>query len=270
MVHDKTINGIMNATTLIRKKMILRYPGGKSSAIPVISKYIPFGLESMVSTFAGGCSMEIFHAWTGTRVYASDVFEPLVNFWQNALENPAGISHIVRQYYPLDKEKFYELRNDYDDIEDSLERAAIFYVLNQTSYNGVTFSGGFSPGHPNFTQNGIQRLERFECSYLSVDLMDYKDALAAHPDDFVYLDPPYLIDENLYGARLENSQGDFDHSELAEILRSRKGWVMSYNDCEEIRKLYDWAKVYEVSWTYGMSNIKGKNKDRIELVIVSE
>lgn len=57
----------------------------------------------------------------------------------------------------------------------------------------------------------------------------------------------------------------FDHEGLAEVLQGCKRWILSYNDSEEIRKLYDGFTFQYPNWKYGMSN----NKNSREIIILS-
>ncbi len=59
---------------------------------------------------------------------------------------------------------------------------------------------------------------------------------------------------------------DFDHQGLAGILRGRDRWILSYNDCQQIRSLYADYLMQTPTWMYGMSNDK-KSK---ELLILSK
>ncbi len=243
----------------------LRYPGGKSRAVSAILPHIPENTKKVCSPFFGGGSVELALMGKGIRVFGSDIFSPLVDFWQEAIENPVELSKRVRKYFPLPRTKFYSLQKRYNELPDKLERAAVFFVLNRCSFSGTTFSGGMSPGHPRFTQSAIERLKNFRSAGLKVRKMDYKDALWENPYMVTYLDPPYLIEtNNLYGSKGKAHKG-FNHEELASILRKRDKWVLSYNDCPKIRELYKHARILESKWKYGMSNGK-KSK---ELLIIS-
>ena len=57
----------------------------------------------------------------------------------------------------------------------------------------------------------------------------------------------------------------FDHQALAEILQRRDRWILSYNDCDEIRELYGDYQILSVGWDYGMSKDKRSN----EILILS-
>ena len=243
----------------------LRYPGGKSRAVKHIRPYIPPDIDQLCSPFLGGASVELSYAADGIAVHGSDAFEPLINFWRFAQSDAARLAERVRHHHPLLKSHFYNLQKSYRNLSDPLEQAAVFFVLNRSSFSGTTLSGGMSPGHPRFTPTAITRLERFANHRLQVDHLDYREALARHPDTFLYLDPPYANGQRLYGHR-GDMHDNIDHRELAEALYRRSGWVLSYNDCPEIRALYRGYRIVEPGWTYGMSG-EGKLRSR-ELLII--
>ena len=243
----------------------LRYPGGKSRAVKLIRRYIPSDIDALCSPFLGGGSVELACAADGVDVYASDAFEPLINFWRHALCDAQSLAAQVRAYHPLAKEQFYQLQRQFRFCADPLDRAAVFYVLNRCSFSGTTLSGGMSPQHPRFTESAISRLSQFGSERLRVEHLDYRDALARHPDMFLYLDPPYWNGQKLYGRKGDMHDG-FDHEDLAWHLWRRSGWVLSYNDCPEVRRLYRGYRMVEPDWTYGMSG-NGNRRSR-ELLII--
>ena len=247
----------------------LRYPGGKSKAVKTILKYLPRGLKTLVSPFMGGGSVELAVASKGARVYGYDAFEPLVFFWQAVLNYPESLAGVVRQYHPLDSRDFYELQKlmKAGEITDRQRIAAVFFALNRASFSGVTLSGGMSPSHPRFTQDTIQQLKRFHSPRLTVEKADFAESIARHPDDFLYCDPPYLLENsNLYGKN-GNMHAGFDHQKLASLLKGREKWVLSYNDSAEIRDLYagEGREVVSLNWHYSMNGAKKGN----EILILS-
>ena len=218
----------------------------------------------MWSPFLGGGSVELACAARGIKVFGSDLFEPLVNFWNHLLADADILADVVEQYLPLPKHRFYELQKGYFKISDPLEQAAAFFALNRASFSGATLAGGMSPGHPRFTESAIQRLRDFYVEGLSVKHCDYREAISNSPDEFMYLDPPYIIESKLYGYK-GDMHTDFDHEELARILRSRSNWILSYNDSEEVRLLYEGYEILTPQWVYGMA----RNKRSREVLIVN-
>ncbi|MEO8712532.1 MAG: DNA adenine methylase [Parafilimonas sp.] len=233
----------------------LRYPGGKTRAIECITGYFPKNLDTLLSPFFGGGSIELFVASRGTKVIGYDIFSPLVEFWQCLKNQPGKLADEVEKFFPLPKEKFYELQHTQTKFKTKLERAAVYYVLNRSSFSGATLSGGMSPDHPRFTRTSIERLRAFYNPNISVSKSDFKQSLLKHPFTFTYLDPPYLIKSSLYGKK-GNAHKDFDHEALAKMLKEREHWILSYNDCEEIRKLYKGFHIFTPNWKYGMSTDK--------------
>lgn len=242
----------------------IRYPGGKTRGVKHILKYFPPDIQRVCSPFLGGGSVELVLAGKGIEVFGYDVFEPLVSFWQVLLKKPEIIATRVGQYYPLTSKGFRDLQMNYHTIQNKEERAAVFFALNRASFSGTTFSGGMSPRHPRFTIASIERLRNFSAPNLHVSLGDFKAVLPKHADDWLYLDPPYLLSSRLYGNN-GDLHTEFDHKALAEILHSRSKWILSYNDCKEIRKLYAGYRMISLQWSYGMN----KSKKSSELLILS-
>jgi len=247
-------------------KSILRYPGGKFRAVDIIFDLIPKTTTVLCSPFLGGGSVEITCARNNITVFGYDVFAPLVEFWQCLLSNPIRLAKTVEEYYPLSKDDFYNLQKTQRKHKSKYRRAAIFYVLNRSSFSGSTLSGGMSPGHLRFTESSIHRIREFKIDNFHVQRLDFKKSIKKHPNAFLYLDPPYMIDQTLYGVN-GDAHKDFDHEGLASLLDKRDQWILSYNDSPEIHELYkDYTFLYP-DWKYGMSNIK---KSREVLILSSD
>lgn len=261
---ENAVGQLVNIPDLPQSKSsVLRYPGGKTRAVKTIRSYIP-DVDTLVAPFLGGASVEISCASDGIKVFGADAFEPVINFWSYARESPVLLSERVRNYHPLTRRKFYSLQKGFMNLDNDLERAAVFFVLNRSSFSGTTLSGGMSGGHPRFNENAINRLRDFRANNLSVEYADFQETLSAHPDDFLYLDPPYANGERLYGNKGNMHEG-FDHELLANLLKKRDGWILSYNDTPQIRGLYNGFEIITPEWVYGMS----KNKKSREVLIAN-
>lgn len=256
-------------------KSILRYPGGKSRAVKIILPLLE-NYEHLYSPFFGGGSIELAFASLNKekKVYGCDLYKPVANFWSSVIDNPLTVAKIVEKNYPLNKETFKELQNNLPHLEDSIEMAGIFYVLNRASFSGSTNSGGMSPKHPRFNVNSIERLKNFKCGDVEVkhqDAFEFLESLEKKIPDgkIIYLDPPYHIKDFLYGDNGSMHKG-FNHKKLSEIIKklSDNGWdfILSYNDCKEIRSLYNGFEIKQVNWKYGMSS----NKESNEILIMNK
>ena len=84
------------------------------------------------------------------------------------------------------------------------------------------------------------------------------------PDAFFYADPPYFSTEDMY----EVGFGWDDHVRLRETLKSIKGkFLLSYNDCPEIRELYEGFSLFDFSRTHSMAQRYEAGKEFKELLI---
>ncbi len=241
----------------------LRYPGGKSRAVKAIYDLIPSDETKLCSPFLGGGSVELA-CTTKMQVFGADIFEPLTAFWRVLIAQPELLARRVEQYYPLTRANFYDQQQRFIHLTDEVEQAAAFFVLNRSSFSGTTLSGGMSPGHPRFTPSAIARLRSFKVNNFQVERADYRDVIPKHDDAFLYLDPPYMNGQALYGVK-GNTHKTFDHRALAALLHKRDRWLMSYNDCPEVRALYKQHAIVSIAWLYGMS----KDKQSKEVLIAS-
>ena len=262
-------------------KTPLRYPGGKSRAVKHILPHIPEDIDRLCSPFFGGGSIELAVASRGTEVRGYDKMKQLVWFWMALCENNERLADEVqnlREQYQIrngdvvtgcSKESFHQYREDLktESFMFSYERAAKYYAINRASFSGATFSGGWSEraSYARFTDSSVQRLRDFKAKNFRVDYADFQDAMEYHPNAFLYLDPPYMLEgsqNSLYGID-GNLHSSFDHDRLHGLLTKRSGWVMSYNDCAEIRKMYKDYEIIEAEWSYGMN----KSKQSSEILI---
>jgi DNA adenine methylase len=96
-------------------------------------------------------------------------------------------------------------------------------------------------------------------------------------DSFIFLDPPYR-----YTGKIKNDKGcvtvyngeiftDEQHLKLNKYLRGIKQakWLMTINDDEWIRELYDGYEIVSNSVFYSCSNTKAGRGHRKELLIAN-
>jgi DNA adenine methylase len=239
----------------------LRYPGGKSRAAKTILAFFPEKPGVLVSPFIGGGSVELAAVGLGWTVLGFDLFQPLVAFWQVLLTAPEELADEVQRYYPLPKQDFYRLQESKFDTQ--LEEAARYFVLNRCSFSGTTMSGGMSPGHDRFTPSSIERVRNFRADNLWVEQAEFSKSIMQNRNAFLYLDPPYFGATRLYGRRGDLHEG-FYHQGLCRLLKARGNWLLSYDDCPEVREMYAGCRIVPLSWTYGMS----ANKASREIIIL--
>ena len=259
-------------------KSPLRYPGGKTRAVKHILPHIPKGIKEFCSPFFGGGSLELAVADRGIPVNGYDNFQPLTNFWHHLLRTPMSLSILSDSYRTsngtlrgLTRQDFLQFKQDLMSAPaKTITDAAKFYALNRSSFSGATLSGGYSKqaAYKRFTNSSILRLWTFEAYNLEVRKSDFKQSIPAHPDAFLYCDPPYLLEKNnLYGKNGDTHAG-FDHEGLFNLLNERKGWVLSYNNSPQIREMYKDYQIIEAEWAYGMKNVSTKTMGSSSEILV--
>ena len=260
-------------------KSPLRYPGGKTRAckkletLLVDEGLINEDVKKIMSPFIGGGSFEFYlQSKYGYSIIANDKFELLTNFWYNVKNNNKELCNGLIQYLgTITKDKFLQYRKDILLLDNSLEKAIIYFIINRCSFSGATFSGGFSKesSKKRFTQSSIDRISKLDLSNFKIYNLDFIEFLdkyySNNKETLIFLDPPYYLGNksNLYGDK-GSLHKDFNHKELYEYISKKKGWIITYNNCNYIKELYKDFKIVETSWSYSMN----KSKKSSEIVII--
>ena len=229
----------------------LRYPGGKTRAIHIIYEYIRTYFpqrKQILSPFFGGGSLELFLSVNGYNVYGNDLFIPLYNFWITKQTECETLATKLKENMIISKDKFHELRNSIMTEPDKIKKAMSYFIINRTSFSGATLCGGFSEqaSKGRFTESSIKRLCECNVNSIVFSNLDCNIFIDEHPettDTIIYADPPYYIDKFIYGKNGDMHE-NFDHVKFSQTIRKRKDWIVSYNDCEYIRKLYDGCRIF--------------------------
>jgi DNA adenine methylase len=244
----------------------LRYPGGKSKALRQIHPHVPEYAE-LREPFVGGGSVFISLKQKDpeAQYWINDLNRDLYLFWHFAQVDLDALVEAVKEI-KRDRVDGRALFNGYKDGWDELtdfERAVRFFVLNRITFSGTIDSGGYSEQSfkGRFTDSSIERLSnlRFILDNVKITNTDYEDVMHAHGEEvFIFLDPPYFSTSKsrLYGKKGDLHQA-FDHQRFADnVRRCPHKWLMTYDDCPEVRELFSFANVLPWSLQYGMNNYK--------------
>jgi DNA adenine methylase len=113
------------------------------------------------------------------------------------------------------------------------------------------------------TQNKIdtiyEQLSRIDVRFINHDFAEL--IIDTSKNAVFYLALPYYVEGN---ALYQHGFSKDDHLRLAELLKTTEHlWVLSYDDCPDVRALYHWAQIMSVSVNY---SITGARRDH-ELLI---
>ena len=143
------------------------------------------------------------------------------------------------------RELYAAAHEDYD-----LRRAVMFLKLLRYSYS----SGGKSFVSQPFSIRslfGLVQAFSKRCENVVIENQDF-EVLIRHYDregSFFYCDPPYFTSEYVYDCGF----GWDDHLRLHRALTGAKGkFLLSYNDCPEIRDLYAGCEFFDFTRVHSM------------------
>jgi site-specific DNA-adenine methylase len=266
-------------------KTPLRYPGGKSRACEKMGPYFPDlrNYEEFREPFIGGGSVAIYitKKYPGLNIWVNDLYEPLVNFWQqlqmfgNDLKNELVDCKLAYNTPELARELFLKSKEQVNEKEVSnLNRAVAFYIVNKCSFSGLTESSSFSAqaSQSNFSMRGIEKLPEYSklISKWRITNYSYDYLMDGNMGAFMYLDPPYDIKDNLYGRKGSMHKG-FDHDKFAaDCDACYMHQLISYNSDQLVKDRFKNWKMGEFDLTYTMRSVgeyMREQKERKELLL---
>jgi DNA adenine methylase len=176
---------------------------------------------------------------------------------------------------PPTLEHFYKLREE--ETVDEVRCAYKAILFNRTTFSGI-FNSGPIGGKGQKSKYAIDcrynsktlRLKLNKCrdllkGRLSVSNKHFNEYDQMAIDTPMYLDPPYYeMGNSLYTEKMTIS----DHCDLSMLLHIRPNWILSYDDCNEIRKLYEDHNIIDLSARYCINGKKKSWQNKNELVVL--
>ena len=271
---------------------LLRYPGGKTKLRkPILKKLLDLvgSNQRYVEPFFGGGSIgcEFIKNSDITSIWVNDADAALVALWNSVIYHSEELKQMVWEFRPS-TDYFYgfkEALSGNSKSDDTIWFGFMKLALHQMSYSGLgTKSGGPLGGKEQSSKykidcrwspkNICKKIDELHGLLSEINVkctsLDFADLILDNSQNsLLYLDPPYYVKGNdLYECGFTEA----DHQRLADLLfQTKHTWVLSYDDCSEIRNLYKWAVIEELPVKYSITmsgEEKGRGKDtEIELLI---
>ena len=220
-----------------RMNSFMSWVGGKKALRDAIVARLCCSCDRYVEVFGGG-GWVLFHKRPGKFEVYNDFNPNLANLYRCVRDHPEELCEELR--YTLNS------RTDFDHIREVLrtktvipdiKRAAYFYQIIRESYASGLDSFGAQPHNmwrnfPLITE-ASKRLQS-----VVIENKDFEKLIRQYdrPNTIFYLDPPYYETEDYYE---DVGFVRADHERLCHALMQIKGkFLLSYNDCPEIRQLY--------------------------------
>lgn len=259
-----------------------RYPGGKAKLAneiaPRLERHLSHDIQYREPFFGwGAIGLRLLRTNQLSSIWINDKHPGVASYWTSVIRYPKLLIQFVQNFVPtrLDfflfkDEMLSRLSQPVPTNRNHLIQLGFKkLVLHRLSYSGLgEMAGGplsdiCSRWNPDALCKEIIEDHR-DLSKVNI----YEDcctclnfAKMIGGDNLLYLDPPYYIQgPKCYSIAFAHQ----DHEKLAHLLRQRTSpWLLSYDDCPEIRALYEWAFVETVPVNY---SIAGANRKK-ELLI---
>ncbi len=261
-----------------------RYPGAKNKLLPVIMKHIDVMMidkTAFCDAFVGGGSvaLEVATNYPSIHININDKDWWMYCFWDTVCESTDGsfeqLLKLIDQKPTI--ELFNSLRKDTSTDKLTCAYKAIFF--NRTTFSGIFKSGPIGgkgqkskyPIHCRYNADklkskikAIRTLLIGRCSVSNFDINEYLPMICCP----IYLDPPYYIKGS---ALYTESMKPGEHEAMRDILNKKDDWLLSYDDCPEVRYLYkdikSPARIYAINARYCICSGNVDWTDKNEVLI---
>ena len=284
------------AKTTERRKYptVLRYPGGKSRIIYYLFRknMIPENIKEYREGFLGGgsCALAFSVMYPDVPVWVNDLYYNLFAFWTQLQKNPdplinrllelkdeacraEGVEELEKKHRAL----YADMRDLINTSDDDFDLATAFYVLNRSSFGGFTEQNKnafIRDSYKNtiFSQSKIKKLANISeiIQPWRITNQDYRDLMEAPGEDvFVFLDPPYLIKDMLYGKDKE-MHTSFCHEAFVKACKDTPhNWMITYNEHPWLREQFADFHMENFEFRYSLAHRKENKNKKEELLIMN-
>ena len=246
----------------------LRYPGGKAKLGPYLAEVVRHNRlidGTYAEPYAGGAGAGLYLLFRGytTRLFLNDIDRGVAAFWRAILDSPERFARSI-ETVPLSVEQWDEQRAILASAASGFELGFAFFFVNRTSRSGImnagviggrdqrgewTIDARFTRANLADRVRAIGRMRKV-ISISRLDAVEFVESMVADRDKrrLLYLDPPYYAKgQHLY----PNFYTADDHRFIARKLRRcSRPWLLTYDDCPDVRSLYNGLPILESELSY--------------------
>jgi DNA adenine methylase len=267
---------------MTRMHALFRYPGGKSKLAENIYNRVikQFPKDPIYcDPFVGGGSVMLYLAkkLPNIPIICNDKDIYMATFWK-ILTGSEGEYNRLREkldIIPTIQQFFYERNLQRSgSIVDPVHIAFHAVFFHKTTYNGMFHGnpiGGkeqkskwtvgcrytpknFLPLFDNVREMLVER--EYPILVYNTEATSIISMFGKNNDVVFYIDPPYFsTGDILYPVKMLPKE----HEHLSDILKTQKRWILSYDDVPDIEKLYSFANIEKIEFTYTSTSTKGEN-----------
>lgn len=244
-----------------------RYPGGKYYALP---KLRPFWMnqyhQEYREPFVGGGAV-FFDKASSQKSWINDLDEELI------------ITYRILQNEELREKLEFDLRNEDPSKErwnyfyrefkpkDEFEVAKRYFYLNRVSFSGKLQSAAYGYRPKRSVPPSRWKEKIFpageKLKNVKITNFDFEEVIreSSELETLMFIDPPYFNPaKNKHYRKGFNYE---DHCRLENCLReSKHKFFLTYEADPDIKKMYKWANIYELKFTYRVGDSNQNSSKR--------
>lgn len=244
-------------TSMIKTRPFLKWAGSKYNCLDKIIPFLPEG-KRLIEPFAGS-GVVFMNTQYSAHLLAESNMDLINLFTRVQKEGNEFIEHCQHYFQPQFnlKERYYQIRAEFNQSAYAQQRAVLFLYLNRHGYNGLcryNSKGLYNVpfglyNKPYFPRKEMQLFHQKSQSTQFIHHDFRKTFEYAERGDVIYCDPPYVpCSEKTkvvpYNQKLFTAE---DQIELAELAKetAAKGIpvILSNHDTEFTRHHYRQAKI---------------------------
>ena len=259
-----------------RHPLLFRYPGGKHYAMNLLRPFWDaVDHTEYREPFVGGGSV-FFNKMLSQKSWLNDIDSELIVTYK-IIADPNSRKKLIELITSevASKERWREV---YEFVpKNELEIAFKYYYLNRTSFSGklTNAAWGYRPKRSLPPERWDERITpcggKLENCIITCGDFEVPILAPSEGSVLMFIDPPYYAPPKTKHYR--NGFGIDDHQRLNSLLKNTSHkFFLTYDDCEDVRKMYKWANVYPVEFFYRVDNANvqnGRRKTGLELIITN-
>jgi DNA adenine methylase len=242
----------------IKHRAFLKWAGGKYGIVEQIASRLPQA-STLVEPFVGAGS--VFLNTDYKHYILNDINTDLISLYRILQSDSERYIAAARPFFTAEfnqAEKYYTLRQQFNQSTDSFERAVLFLYLNRFGYNGLcryNKSGIFNVPFgrykkPYFPEKEIQHFAQ-KAQTAEFTCVSFEECMNSVPESAtVYCDPPYApISATAYFTSYAKNGFNLEYQTrlaiAAKTLRAEQGnrVLISNHDTPFTREIYQGADI---------------------------
>ncbi len=234
-------------------KSFIPWIGGKALLAKRITAEFPESFGRYIEVFGGGGSVLFFKEKHADIEVYNDANGELVNLFRCMKYHPDELAREIDGYY--------NSREIFCDLAERLKCPGFtdIHVQVKLSFGADARSFGCSKTGRKLSSERFPEVSK-RLKNVIIEHKDFEDLIKVYdrPDALIYSDPPYHNTERHYSEKFTEA----DHRRLCDILKNIRGkFVLSYNDDDFVRELYNGYKIIPVDRQNNISS--GRFKELI-------